>query len=47
MNELNYLTKQFVRSDCGIDGAQFTDKDCDRIIAEVKRLHSIKRVFEK
>ena len=32
MSNLDYLTREFVRKDCGIDGAQFTDEDCDRII---------------
>ena len=41
MTELNYLTREFVRSDCGTNGATFSDEDCDRIIQEVKRLHSI------
>ena len=41
MTELNYLTREFVRRDCGINGAVLTDEDCDRVIEEVKRLHSI------
>lgn len=33
-----YVTREFVRNDCGIHGAQFSDADCDRIIAEVQEL---------
>lgn len=41
MNNLDYLTREFVRQDCGINGAVLTDEDCDRIIKEVKRLYKI------
>lgn len=37
---LDYLTREFVRSDCGIHGAELSDEDCDRVIAEVKRLNN-------
>ena len=36
--EINYLTRDFVRQDCGIYGASLSDSDCDTVIAEVKRL---------
>lgn len=39
--ELDYLTRKFVRGDCGTNGATFSDEDCDLIIQEVKRLHRI------
>lgn len=38
MKNLDYLTREFVRQDCGANGAKLRDKDCDLIIAEVKRL---------
>ena len=45
MTELSYLTREFVRKDCGTNGATFSDEDCDRIIQEVKRLHSEGKFF--
>ena len=41
MNNLDYLTREFVKQDCGINGAVLSNEDCDRIIKEVKRLYSI------
>ena len=41
MTELDYLTREFVRRDCGINGAVLTDEDCDLVIEEVKRLYAI------
>lgn len=38
--ELNYLTRDFVRQDCGINGTVLNNRDCDLIIARVKLLHS-------
>lgn len=42
MNNLNYLTREFIRQDCGTNEATFSDKDYDPVIEEVKRLHAIK-----
>jgi len=39
--ELNYLTREFVRQDCGNNGAILSDRDCDIIIDKIKQLHSI------
>jgi hypothetical protein len=33
-----YITREFVREECGICGAVFSDEDCDIVIAEVQRL---------
>ena len=33
-----YVTREFVRRDCGINGATFSDADCDVVIAEVQKL---------
>lgn len=33
-----YITREFVRQDCGIHGAELSDEDCDVIIAEVRLL---------
>ena len=33
-----YITKDFVRNDCKINGAILSDFDCDRVIAEVQEL---------
>lgn len=33
-----YVTREFVREDCGINGATFSDEDCDVVIAYVQRL---------
>ncbi len=33
-----YVTREFVRRDCGVSGAILSDEDCDRIIARVQRL---------
>lgn len=38
--ELDYLSRDFVRDECGIFGAIFNDDDCNRIIAEVHSLYS-------
>jgi hypothetical protein len=35
---VSYVTREFVRRDCGINGATFTNEDCDVVIAEVQRL---------
>ncbi|BAY59255.1 hypothetical protein NIES2135_61320 (plasmid) [Leptolyngbya boryana NIES-2135] len=35
-----YVTREFVRADAGANGAQFSDEDCDCIIAEVQRLYA-------
>ena len=39
--ELNYLTREFVKQDCGTNGAILSDRDCDIIIDKVKQLHSV------
>lgn len=41
MSNLDYLTREFVRNDCGTNGAFLSDRDCDLIIAEVKRLDAL------
>jgi hypothetical protein len=33
-----YVTRDFVRNDCGIHGTTFSDEDCDLVIAKVQRL---------
>jgi hypothetical protein len=33
-----YITRDFVRNDCGIHGTTFSDEDCDLVIAKVQRL---------
>lgn len=33
-----YVTREFVRRDCRINGAVFSDVDCDVVIAEVQKL---------
>jgi hypothetical protein len=33
-----YVTREFVRQDCGINGATFSDEDCDTVIAYVQQL---------
>lgn len=33
-----YVTREFVREDCGINGATFSDEDCDTVIAYVQQL---------
>lgn len=33
-----YVTREFVRRDCGINGATFSDEDCDTVIAYVQQL---------
>jgi len=38
LESTSYITRSFVRKDVGANGAQLTDQDCDRIIAEVLRL---------
>ena len=42
MSNLDYLTREFVRKDCGSNGAVLSEIDCDLVIEEVKRLHAIK-----
>ena len=37
---LDYLTPDFVRHDCGVFGATLSDHDCDRIISQVHYLYS-------
>jgi len=39
--ELDYFTREFVRQDCGYNGAILCDRDCDIIIDKIKQLHSI------
>ena len=39
--ELNYLTREFIREDCNINGAILSDSDCDIVIDKVKQLHSV------
>ena len=41
MPDLNYLTREFVLNDCGVNGAALSNEDCDLIIAEVERLYSL------
>ncbi len=36
--DINYIDRDFVRNDVGINGATLTDEDCDRVILEVSRL---------
>jgi hypothetical protein len=36
--DVAYVTREFVRADCSIHGASFSDADCDTIIAEVQKL---------
>ncbi|MDZ8260583.1 hypothetical protein [Nostoc sp. ChiQUE01b] len=36
--EIDYVTRDFVRRDCGVYGAVLSDEDCDVIIAEVQQL---------
>lgn len=36
--DISYITREFVRKECGIFGAVFSDKDCDEVITEVTRL---------
>lgn len=36
--QTEYVTRAFVRADCGIHGARLSDEDCDAIITEVRRL---------
>ena len=36
--DTDYVTRDFVRQDCGIHGARLSDSDCDAIIDEVKKL---------
>lgn len=38
MMTLNYLTNNFIRTDCGIHGAQLSDRDCKIIRRYVQRL---------
>ena len=38
MKDIDYITRDFVRQDCGVHGATFSDENCDTIIAEVARL---------
>jgi hypothetical protein len=38
LHSTSYVTRSFVRKDVGANGAQLSDQDCDRIIAEVLRL---------
>ncbi|BAZ00508.1 hypothetical protein NIES37_45000 [Tolypothrix tenuis PCC 7101] len=37
---LAYLTDDFIRRDCGIHGARFSDEDCIRIREEATRLYT-------
>ena len=39
MSNLDYLTREFVRKDCGSNGAVLSEIDCDLVIQEVKRLY--------
>ncbi|MBP5972486.1 hypothetical protein HW132_07010 [Brasilonema sp. CT11] len=36
--DIAYITREFVRQDCGIHGINLVDEDCDVIIDEVKKL---------
>jgi hypothetical protein len=38
LQSVSYITREFVRCDCGINGANLSDEDCDIVIAEVQRL---------
>ena len=38
MKDIDYITREFVRHDCGVHGAIFSDENCDIVIAEVARL---------
>lgn len=38
LESVAYITREFVRRDCGINGAIFSDVDCDVVIAEVRKL---------
>lgn len=38
-----YVTRELVRSDCSAHGAILTDKDCDQIIAEVQELAQLRK----
>jgi hypothetical protein len=33
-----YVTREFVRRDCGVNGVILSDEDCDAVIAEVTKL---------
>lgn len=37
---IDYTTRDFVRRDCSTNGAELSDRDCDRIIEEVSRLNT-------
>lgn len=37
--ELDYLTRKFVRDECGIFGATLDDRECDLVILETQRLY--------
>lgn len=39
MDNLDYLTNNFIRSDIRINGAEITDEECSFIRVEVQRLH--------
>ena len=39
-SDLDYLTPDFSRRDCGIFGATLSDHDRDRIISQVHHLHA-------
>ena len=36
---LDYLSDEFIRRDCGVHGAEFSNSDCEKIRKEVLRLH--------
>lgn len=36
---LDYLTDEFIRRGCGVNGAEFSDEDCQRIREEVFTLY--------
>ena len=37
--ELDYLTREFVRGECGVFGATLDDRECDLIILETQQLY--------
>lgn len=36
---VDYLSNEFIRRDCGVHGAEFSDEDCQKIREEVLLLH--------
>ena len=36
--DISYITRESIRAEIGIFGAKLSDEDCDKVIAEVKRL---------